>query len=555
MIIIGTLLFIGTTNFIIAIFIYIFGYRLAHKYYLSAKYLAYTFIGLAIWSWSLTSYKNVAEINFNIILNNNLGLEYIIMWIRYASTGIAIYTLLMIGITWGISGSFNIKKYNFLKWTTLIVLMVITMPKYGLVLYSNNIVPNSGSFGHFVYMVYILSYFVLFNIIISKKYNETRLYRTKQYMNVLIKSIYFSCILAIISNLLIPFIFKTTDIISFGPMFLMFMGITVIFAIYKYEIFGIKKEISNTLILLSFNMAMFIVRLIFSFIKNGKLNLFDLVIILVFLVVNIFIMREVYYGAKKQIILDRKKIQLDSLLKVKNSFMQVSSHQLRTPLTVVMGYLSMLVDPNEKQYVISKETREDLEKVYISSKNLNEIINDLLFATDINMGKFTLNIKDEVSLNTVVKNILEDKQYLLDEKKTTVILKEEGPKQEILIDQPKIKEAFNNVLDNAVYYGKGMIWLTINSKKKDFIYVEFKDNGVGISREDSQKIWKKFERGTNSSLINPNGSGLGLYLAKMILLKHGGDITIESKGKDQGSSVIFKIPKDTKKYASKDSFK
>ncbi len=553
MIIIGSLLFIGMINLIIAIFIYIFGYRLAHKYYLSAKYLAYTFVGLAIWSWSLTRHKYFVENNFNNLFNYNL--EYINLFIVYASTGIAIYTLLMFGITWGITGSFDIKKYNFLKWTTLIVLMVTIIPKYGLVIYNYNIIPNKGSFGHFVYMVYIISYFALFNLIISKKYNETRLYRTKQYMNVLIKSIYFSCILAIISNLLIPFIFKTSDVSYSGPMFLMFMGITVIFAIYKYEIFGIKKEISNTLILLSFTMAMFIVRLIFSFIKNGQLNLFDLVSILVFLVVNIFIMREVYYGAKKQIILDRKKVQLDSLLKVKNSFMQVSSHQLRTPLTVVMGYLSMLVDPNEKQYVISKETREDLEKVYISSKNLNEIINDLLFATDINMGKFTLNIKDEVSLNTVVKNILEDKQYLLDEKKTTVVLKEEGPKQEILIDQPKIKEAFNNVLDNAVYYGKGMIWLTINSKKKDFIYVEFKDNGVGISREDSQKIWKKFERGTNSSLINPNGSGLGLYLAKMILLKHGGDITIESKGKDQGSSVIFKIPKDTRKYASKDSFK
>ena len=549
MIIIGSLLFIGMINLIIAIFIYIFGYRLAHKYYLSAKYLAYTFVGLAIWSWSLTRHKYFVENNFNNLFNYNL--EYINLFIVYASTGIAIYTLLMFGITWGITGSFDIKKYNFLKWTTLIVLMVTIIPKYGLVIYNYNIIPNKGSFGHFVYMVYIISYFALFNLIISKKYNETRLYRTKQYMNVLIKSIYFSCILAIISNLLIPFIFKTSDVSYSGPMFLMFMGITVIFAIYKYEIFGIKKEISNTLILLSFTMAMFIVRLIFSFIKNGQLNLFDLVSILVFLVVNIFIMREVYYGAKKQIILDRKKVQLDSLLKVKNSFMQVSSHQLRTPLTVVMGYLSMLVDPNEKQYVISKETREDLEKVYISSKNLNEIINDLLFATD----KFTLNIKDEVSLNTVVKNILEDKQYLLDEKKTTVVLKEEGPKQEILIDQPKIKEAFNNVLDNAVYYGKGMIWLTINSKKKDFIYVEFKDNGVGISREDSQKIWKKFERGTNSSLINPNGSGLGLYLAKMILLKHGGDITIESKGKDQGSSVIFKIPKDTRKYASKDSFK
>lgn len=553
MTIIGILLFIGSINLIIAIFIYIFGYKLTHKYYLSAKYLSYTFMGLAVWSWSLIRYQDFLQNDFNNLFESTI--DYIILLIVYSSTGIAIYTLLMFAITWGANNNFNIKKYNFLKWTTLSILMIITIPKYGLVLYSDNITPNTGSLGHFIYMVYILSYFVLFNIIISKKYNEARFFRTKKYMNILIKSIDISCVLAIISNLLIPFIFKTTYLIPFGPMFLMLMGITVIFAIYKYEIFGIKKEISNTLILLSFTMGMFIIRLIFNIVKNESLTIFDIIIIIIFLIVNLFIIREVYCGAKNQMVLDRKKVQLNSLLKVKNSFMQISSHQLRTPLTVVMGYLSMLVDPNEKQYVISKETREDLEKVYISSKNLNEIINDLLFATDINMGKFTLNIKDKISLNTVVKNILEEKQYLLDEKKTTVILKEEGVKQDILIDKPKIKEAFNNILDNAVYYGKGKIWITIDSKDKEYIYVEFKDNGVGISREDSQKIWKKFERGANSSLINPNGSGLGLYLAKMILLKHGGDITIESKGKDQGSSVIFKIPKDTKKYASKDSFK
>ena len=553
MIIIGTLLFIGAINFIIATFIYIFGYRLTHKYYLSAKYLAYTFFGLSIWSWSLIGYSYDKIIFIDSL--TKYFLEFFMMWIRYASTGISIYTLLMFAITWGIADNFNIKKYNFLKLTSLSVLLIILIPRYGLISYLEPASPNTGSAGHFIYMIYILAYFILFNIIIAKKYSQTRLYRTKKYMRIVINSIYISVILAMISNLLVPFLFRTSDIIPFGPMFLMLMGITVIFAIYKYEIFGIKKEISNTLILLSVTMGLFIVRLIFGFIKDQSLTLFDIVSTMIFLIVNIFIIREVYYGSKKQIILDRKKIQLDSLLKVKNSFMQISSHQLRTPLTVVMGYLSMLIDPNEKKYMLSKETKEDLEKVYISSKNLNEIINDLLFATDINMGKFTLNIKDNISLNKVVKDIIKDKQYLLDEKKTTVIYNEEGEKQEILIDQPKIKEAFNNVLDNAVYYGKGMIWVTVDSRDKEFVYVKFKDNGVGISKEDNQRIWKKFERGKNSSLINPNGSGLGLYLAKMILLKHGGDINVESKGQDQGTLVTFKIPKDTEKYANKDSFK
>ena len=374
-------------------------------------------------------------------------------------------------------------------------------------------------------------------------------------MKVLVYAIYTAVVLAMISNLFIPLIFKTYVVSYLGPMFLMLVRVVIVFAMYRYEIFGIKKTFSNTLMLLSITMGMFLVRIVFNFLRDQRLTLFDIVSTGLFFMVNIFLIREVYYGAKKQIILDRKKIQLDSLLRVKNSFMQIASHQLRTPLTVVMGYLSMLVDAKEKKYVLSKETKEDLEKVYISSKNLNEIINDLLFATDINMGKFTLNIKDKVTLNKVVKDIIEDKQYLLDEKKTVVIYKEEGDREEILIDQPKIKEAINNVLDNAVYYGKGMIWVTVDSREKENVNVKIRDNGVGISKEDAKKIWKKFERGTNSPLINPNGSGLGLYLAKIILTKHGGDIIVESKGQDQGTLVIFKIPKDTERYAVKDSFK
>jgi signal transduction histidine kinase len=122
------------------------------------------------------------------------------------------------------------------------------------------------------------------------------------------------------------------------------------------------------------------------------------------------------------------------------------------------------------------------------------------------------------------------------------------------VDKGKLKEALNNIIDNAVFYGRGKITITLDAKGKEFFIIAIKDNGVGITKEDAKKIWKKFERGKKSSLINPNGSGLGLYLAKQIMLKHGGDIEAHSNGRDKGSIFIFTLPKETLTHAPAESF-
>jgi len=149
------LLVIGIINFIIATFIYIFGYRLSNRYYLSAKYLAYTFWGLAFWSWSLLDYQENLQIKFGYFQDM---FYYFIIWFRFSTTGFAIYALLMFAITWGENSNFDLRRYRFLKWTAIICNTIILVPVYGLVLYGET-EPLRGSFGNIITMIYILTYF------------------------------------------------------------------------------------------------------------------------------------------------------------------------------------------------------------------------------------------------------------------------------------------------------------------------------------------------------------------------------------------------------------
>jgi signal transduction histidine kinase len=253
--------------------------------------------------------------------------------------------------------------------------------------------------------------------------------------------------------------------------------------------------------------------------------------------------REVYIGFKKQLLLDSKKKELELALDSKSNFLKNSSHQFRTPLTVILGYLDMIVNKENCKYEYNKFALEDLQKTYISAKNLNEIINDVLSANEINAGKFGVNIKDNVDLKKLMQSIISEKKDLLDSKSTKVLFEIKGKNESVLVDLSKFKEAINNIFDNAIFYGRGKIKIILNTTKKNCIQISIQDNGIGITASDEKRIWLKFERGKKSPKINPNGSGLGLYLAKQIVMEHGGDITLHSAGLNKGSKFTIIIPK------------
>jgi signal transduction histidine kinase len=325
---------------------------------------------------------------------------------------------------------------------------------------------------------------------------------------------------------------------------MLMLVVTIFVSIFKYKLFYINLPVANLLITLIFTLILLIMR--FSLIDNSVLRQLQTNILFTFIFawIYIFLTREVYIGLKKQILLNAKKKELEVALDSKNSFLQNSSHQFRTPLTVILGYLGMIINKENPKYELNQVALEDLNKTYISAKNLNEIINDVLAANDVNTGKFGVRIQDRVDLKKLIQSIIVEKKELLYSKSTKVNLKSKGKNTLANIDSAKIKEALNNIFDNAVFYGKGQVDILINYELKDFFSISIKDNGVGITAADAKKIWKKFERGKKSPQINPNGSGLGLYLAKQIITQHGGDITVESEGLNKGSNFILTIPKN-----------
>jgi signal transduction histidine kinase len=364
----------------------------------------------------------------------------------------------------------------------------------------------------------------------------------------------FSLLSASITNIILPSLFNNTQLIYYGPIATVVLSGLVLFTIIRYRLFHIQLPIAWLMTTLVITIILLTVRFIIID-SNFSEGVYSTMLVLVmFTCLYTFLTREAYVGAQQQIVLDNKKQELEITLDSKNDFLKNASHQLRTPLTVIQGYLSMITGKEDPKYELNQAALDDLQKTYISAKNLNEIINDVLAANDINAGRFGINIQDTIDLKELIETIIKEKYELLNSKSTKVVFKIKGLEMQAFIDKGKLKEALNNIIDNAVFYGKGKINITLDAKGKEFFTISVQDNGVGISKEDSKKIWKKFERGKKSALINPNGSGLGLYLAKQIMLKHGGNIEAHSNGRDQGSIFIFTLPKDTLTHAPAESF-
>jgi signal transduction histidine kinase len=536
MIPIEVVIFSGITHLVLGIYIYLFAYKLYNKNYIAAKYMSY--ICFAVFNWILWI---IVQDLYIISLENVLAL-YLTNVLIYFSFITIIQSFVFFAI------SFNntkiSKKYNFLNYPYILSILLIFIPQIGIFRLdtSNPIAYNSISY--YILFSYAISYCILYIKIFIDKYNAIHNENIQNNIQLFLTLPILGLFLILISNIIIPAILQDTNFIYYGPIFILMLIVTIFISIFKYKLFYINLPVANLLITLIVTIILLIMR--FSLIDNSILRQLQTNILFTFIFawIYIFLTREVYIGLKKQILLNTKKKELEIALDSKNNFLQNSSHQFRTPLTVILGYLGMVINKENPKYELNQLALEDLNKTYISAKNLNEIINDVLAANDVNTGKFGIRIQDNVDLKKLMQSIIIEKKELLHSKSTKVDLKSKGKNTLANIDSAKVKEAINNIFDNAVFYGKGQIDILIDYELKDFFSISIKDNGVGITAADAKKIWKKFERGKKSSQINPNGSGLGLYLAKQIINQHGGEITVDSDGFNKGSNFILTIPKN-----------
>lgn len=224
--------------------------------------------------------------------------------------------------------------------------------------------------------------------------------------------------------------------------------------------------------------------------------------------------------------------------KAKSEFVSVASHQLRTPLTTIKWYLEEILAHKEK---LDKKQTSYLNEVYAGSKRMVNLVNALLNASRLELGSVAIDVS-KVDVTKIINLVLQDLHQQIKEKHITV--SENYAKQLPLItaDDKLLTIIIQNVLSNAVKYNKtnGKISITITHHKNEFL-ISVADTGYGIPQNQQAKIFSRMFRADNARNIEPDGTGLGLYIIKEIVDSVGGKIWFESK-ENVGTTMHISLP-------------
>jgi len=225
--------------------------------------------------------------------------------------------------------------------------------------------------------------------------------------------------------------------------------------------------------------------------------------------------------------------------RMKMEFIGIVSHQLRSPVTNLKYALESLMSGE-----LGEIQKKQLDYLTILKENVNrlqELIDDILVVSRIQTGVLSLKKEDFSIVDLVEKTIVETKPVSL-ASNITINFKKGENIPNIISDSFWVKEAFKNLLDNAIRYqkGKGEVEILLEKRNKD-IYLEIKDSGVGIPRADQKYIFQKFFRARNVLKGQTSGTGLGLFIVKGVIEKLGGKINFTSK-ENKGSTFWFSLP-------------
>jgi len=246
--------------------------------------------------------------------------------------------------------------------------------------------------------------------------------------------------------------------------------------------------------------------------------------------------REIDLATEELIRANSKLRQLDE---AKSEFVSIASHQLRTPLTVIKGYVAMILDKNFGR--VSKTIRKPLEQVFESNERLIRLVENLLNISRIESGRLHFNF-EKVHIEKIAASVIEELSTPAKKKGLKLEFTFIKPLPGAVIDQEKIRQVILNLVDNAIKYtSRGKITVVV-SREDDYIKVSIADQGMGIRKDDLADLFEKFTRGEGTSLVDTEGTGLGLYVAEQMVSAHNGKIWAESEGEGKGSKFCFVIP-------------
>lgn len=231
--------------------------------------------------------------------------------------------------------------------------------------------------------------------------------------------------------------------------------------------------------------------------------------------------------------------RLRELDKQKTEFISFATHQLRSPLTSMVGRASMMLEGDFGP--ISDKVKESVQTILTSTKTLISLVENYLNVSRMELGTMKYDFKP-IDFKELLDEVVREQKTNIEAKGLKLNVSVSGNSFPIKADVDKFKQVIVNTIDNSVKYTpQGSITLSLEKKGKNIRFV-VSDTGVGINPKTMPKLFQKFSRADNASDANIHGTGLGLFIAKEILTAHSGHMWAESEGEGKGSQFYIELP-------------
>lgn len=406
------------------------------------------------------------------------------------------------------------------------------------------------SSGYVFYAVFIVLFFLFgFYQLLQKTLRRTGLFR-KQLLYVLVGSLVASLI-GVVTNLILPW-YGLFHIFWLGPVAAMLFTSAIFYAIVRYRLFNLKLIAVEAVIFIL--ASLLIVNLILSQGVLGRLMAVGLLFLT--FVLGYYLSHTIRKDVKQREHLrdlaktiSKTNEKLEVLDTQKTEFISLASHQLRTPLTAMTGYASMLIEGSFG--ALEGDVKTAVKEILEESQVLGRAVENLLVVSRIEQGRVQYNY-GETGFRLLVRQIFESWFPLAQQQGVEMTFESQGASRyEVWGDEEKLKLTVTNIIENALQYTQdGYIRLTL-SQKKGKLRLSISDTGRGMSPEELTRAFQNFKDNNTDrrELQTQRGfkADMGLYISKEFIKAHGGGIWCESPGRGKGSTFFIELPIYVKK--------